>query len=277
MRGATLRLKRLLRLLLPGIVPEMIGWARPAERLYFGPAWPRNLAQGWDDATTEAAMRRNWPLIANGIEGTAALAMLPYKADEPDLTAHNMLFTSLYVLARAAHRVDRLSVLDWGGSLGHYALVARRLLPEVTFDYLVKEMETNRRLAAELNPNVTFVSTDDACFARTYDVVMANGSMHYVEDWKATASKLAAAASPWLLINCQPIVRRVPSYVVVQRLRSQGYRGDFYSHVLNRDELVEHISGCGFALEREVMSWGIVPYKGAPEDTTGAGFLFKRL
>jgi hypothetical protein len=105
---------------------------------------------------------------------------------------------------------------------------------------------------------------------------MANGSMHYVEDWQAIATRLAVAANAWLLINCQPIVRRVPSYVVVQRLRSQGYQGDFYSHVLNRDELVEHFKGCGFALERELMSWGVVPYKGAPESTTGGGFLFKR-
>lgn len=272
-----MKIKRLLRLLLPGLVPELVDRMRPAERVYFGPRWPRDLQEGWDDATTEAAMRRNWPTIADRIAGAEALSMLPYKSEQPDLTAHNMLFTFLFVLARAAHRRDRLSVLDWGGALGHYGLVARRLLPEVTFDYVVKEMETNCRLGAELNPGVEFVSSDDACFARSYDVVVANGSMHYVEDWKLIATRLAAAARGWLLINCQPIVRRVASYVVVQRLRSQGYQGDFYSHVLNRDELVEHFKGCGFALEREVMSWGVVPYKGAPEDTTGAGFLFKRL
>lgn len=123
-------------------------------------------------------------------------------------------------------------MLDWGGALGQYALVARRLLPEVAFDYVVKEMPVNCRLAGELNSTVTFVDSDDACFSRSYDVVMANGSIHYVEDWKALTSRLATAARSWLLINCLPIVRRVPSYIVVQRLRSLGYEGEFYSAVM---------------------------------------------
>jgi putative methyltransferase (TIGR04325 family) len=187
-----------------------------------------------------------------------------------------MLMTSLYVLGRAAHRRDELSVLDWGGALGQYGLVARRLLPEVAFDYVVKELPVNCRIAAQLNPSVTFVDSDDACFSRSYDVVMANGSIHYVEDWKALASRLATAARSWLLINCLPVVRRVPSYIVVQRLRSLGYEGEFYSTVINRDELVEHVSRQGFTLERELMSWGQVAYKGAPEQTLGTGFLFRR-
>jgi len=93
-----MNVRRLLRLLLPGFVPELIDRMRPAERVYFGPSWPRDLPEGWDDATTEAVMRRNWPTIADRIAGTEPLSMLPYKADQPDLTAHNMLFTFLYVL-----------------------------------------------------------------------------------------------------------------------------------------------------------------------------------
>jgi hypothetical protein len=100
--------------------------------------------------------------------------------------------------------------------------------------------------------------------------------MHYVDDWKAIASKLAVAASSWLLVTCVPVVRRVPSYVVVQRLRSLGHDGEFFSNVINRDELIEHVVQQGFTLERELMSWGSVPYRGAPEDTSGAGFLFRR-
>lgn len=271
-----MRFRRFLQLLLPGFVAELVERLRPAERAYFGPRWPTETRQDGNDQWTEEVMRLNWPVIDAKISGVGALDMLPYKADQADLTAHNMLMTSLYVLGRAAHNRDELSVLDWGGGLGLYARVARRLLPEVTFDYIVKELPLNCRLAAELNPSVTVVASDEVCFSRTYDVVMANGSMHYVEDWKAIASRLADAASSWLLVTCVPCVRRVPSYIVVQRLHSLGHGGEFYSNVINRDELIEHIVRQGFTLERELMSWGPVPYRGAPEDSSGAGFLFRR-
>jgi putative methyltransferase (TIGR04325 family) len=269
-------LKRFLRLLLPGFVPELVERMRPAERLYHGPGWPLQVQSCWNDESSEEVMRRNWPTVLARIEGVEPLSMLPYRSDQPDLPAHNMLMTFLYVLARAAHRKDDLSVLDWGGALGHFALVARRMLPDIELEYVVKEQAVNCRLAAELNPSVTFVDSDDECFSRTYDVVVSNGALHYVEHWKPLVGRLAAASRSWLLLNAVPIVHRVPSFVVVQRLRSAGFRGEFYSNAINRDEFLDAAARQGMVLVRELMAWGPVSYKGAPEDPVGAGFLFKR-
>lgn len=239
-------------------------------------AWPPSPPASWDDSSHEATMRRNWPVVAERIAGTGPLNMLPYRSSEADLPAHNMLMTFLYVAARIAHRKDRLSVLDWGGAVGHYALVARRMLPELAFDFVVKEQPTNCRLARELNPDTTFVDSDDACFARRYDLVMANGAIHYEKNWRALVERLAASADGWLLITCLPAVFKVPGFVVVQRLRGSGFLGEFYSNVVNRDDFVDEVTRHGFVLERELMSWGPVPYRGAPEDPVGAGFLFRR-
>jgi putative methyltransferase (TIGR04325 family) len=271
-----MRAAELLKLFAPPFVSALAARLRPAERVYFGPKWPVPAPQGWNDRSAEQVMRGNWPVVTSKIDGTEPLSMLPYNSDQADLTAHNMFMTFLYVLARAAHHKHDLSVLDWGGAVGHYALVARRLLPEVTFDYVVKEQPTNCQLASELNPSVKFVSSDDECFSRTYDVVIASSSVHYVEDWKAVVARLAEAAHSWLFINGLPAVRRVPSYVVVQRLRTSGFQGEFYSNVVNRDEFVSEVTRHRFTLVRELMSWGAVPYRGAPEDTTGTGFLFTR-
>jgi putative methyltransferase (TIGR04325 family) len=271
-----MRAAELLRLFVPPFVSALRARLRPAERAYFGPKWPTPAPQSWNDRSTEQVMRSNWPIVVSKIDGTEPLSMLPYKSDQADLTAHNMFMTFLYVLARAAHHKDDLSVLDWGGAVGHYALVARRLLPDVALDYVVKEQPTNCQLARELNPSVKFVSSDDECFSRTYDVVVANSSVHYVEDWKAIVARLAQVTDSWLLINAQPVVRRSPSYVVVQRLWSLGFQGAFFSNVVNRDEFVSEVTRHGFTLVRELMSWGEVPYRGAPEDTTGTGFLFRR-
>jgi putative methyltransferase (TIGR04325 family) len=271
-----LGIRDFLRPFVPPIVSAGINRLRPAEREYVGTTWPTNPPSSWDDASHEATMRRNWPFVAERIAGTGPLNMLPYRSDEANLTAHNMVMTFLYAAARAGHKKDRLSILDWGGSVGHYALVARRMLPEIAFDFVVKEQPTNYRLAHELNRDTTFVDSDDACFARHYDVVMANSAIHYEQDWKKLMGRLAASADCWLLITCLPIVRKVPGFVVVQRLRSAGFLGEFYSNVVNRNDFVDEVARHGFVLERELMSWDPVIYRGAPEATLGAGFLFRR-
>ena len=59
-------------------------------------------------------------------------------------------------------------------------------------------------------------------------------------------------------------------------LRSAGFGGEFYSNVTNRDDFVGEVTRHGFVLERELMSWGPVHYRGAPEHPVGTGFLFRR-
>lgn len=275
----------LLKLFVPPIIPVLMNKftpaladrLRPAERTYIGTTWPGDArSPGWDDASTPEVLRENWPLVFDRIASTGELTMIPYQAGGRDLSAHNMLMTFLYVLARASRGSDRLTILDWGGMLGHYALVAQRMLPEVSLDYLVKDLPPNCRLGRELNPTIAFCESDEECFARRYCVVVANGSVQYVKDWRALVARLAGSSTAWLLINCLPIVYSVPSFVVVQRLRSIGFKGDFYSNVFNHDDFVEEVKRHGFVLERELMSWDRVRYRGAPEHPVGAGFLFCR-
>lgn len=271
-----MKVLRFLQSFVPPIVSAAVRRLQAPERAYVGSAWPANARADWDDDSIEEVVRRNWPTLQRRISGTGDIAVLPHRSSERDLIAHNTLMTFLYVLARASRGKDNVAVLDWGGMLGHYALVARHMLPEVTLDYLVKERLVHCRLGRELNPSVSFIDSDDTCFARRYDIVMANGAVHYVEDWRAMIGRLAAASTAWLMITCQPTVYSVPGFVVVQRLRHAGFKGQFYSHVFNRDDLIQEVSGHGFILERELMSWGVVRYRGAPEHPIGAGFLFRR-
>jgi putative methyltransferase (TIGR04325 family) len=268
--------RQIAKLLLPPIIPALFARLQPAERSFLGTYWPARAQEKWDEDSQADVARSNWPTIAARVDGTGPLNMLPYLSNEQDLTAHNMLMTFLYALARAARHKDSISVLDWGGGAGHYALVARRMLPDVTLDYVVKELPALCRTGQELNPNVTFASSDEECFGRSYDFVLANNAVQYAEDWKAKVTQLAIATDRWLMINCIPAVRRVPGYVVVQRLRRAGFGGEFVSHVVNRDELIDQVLAQKLVLVRELMAWGTVRYRGAPEDTTGVGFLFER-
>ena len=85
---------------------------------------------GWDDGAVAEAYLEKWPEWVAALEGPGPLGVYhEARAGEPiprdDLAAHNMLLSFAYVLARVAAGRDRISVLDWGGGLGHYA-VARQ-------------------------------------------------------------------------------------------------------------------------------------------------------
>ena len=89
---------------------------------------------GWDAGAVADAYVAKWPEWVAALEGSGPLGVYhEARAGEPiasdDLAAHNMLLSFAYVLARVAAGRDRISVLDWGGGLGHYAVLARAVLP----------------------------------------------------------------------------------------------------------------------------------------------------
>ena len=107
---------------------------------------------------------------------------LGFTHEHDDLTVtrfvpfHNVHITYAYVLALTAHRKDAISVLDWGGALGHYYQIGKAVIPDVEIDFHFKEVPKLVELGRLLNPDVHWYA-DDSCLERTYDLVMMNGSL----------------------------------------------------------------------------------------------------
>lgn len=246
---------------------------------YVGPAWPTSGAgiTGWDHPSVVEAMNAAFPEFARVVHGTGPLGVFPLV---PQMTlsvgGHNVSMTFAYVLARAAYGRQHLSMLDWGGALGQYAVMARRLMPDLTLRVTVKERLEICRIGRVQLPWVTFESSDEACFARGYDLVMSSSSLQYAEDWRLILSGLATSALSWLFVTRLQMVRTVPSFVVVQRPHVYGYQSEYLSWVINRDELRQHADSLGLTLEREFVAGYTTTYEGAPEVSETAGFLFKK-
>ena len=245
-------------------VPE--GWERPVP--------------GWDGGTVAEAYLAKWPEWVAALGGTDPLGVYhETRAGErlprDDVAAHNMLVSFAYVLARTAYGRDRLSVLDWGGGLGHYAVLARAVLPEVEFDWHCREVPSVARAGASINPDVAF-HADDACLDRTYDLVLASSSLQYERDWRALLGRLGSAASGRLLVTRLPIALDAPSFVVLQRAGAYGYETEYLGWVVSRAELLDEASRTGLELERELLLDAWLSAAGAPEDPIGhRGFLFR--
>jgi putative methyltransferase (TIGR04325 family) len=244
-------------------VPE--GFARPAK--------------GWNVAAISDAYREKWPAYLAAIEGTNPLGVnheVPRGADIgfEDLAAHNTLVSYAYVLALAARGRERISLLDWGGGIGHYLPLSRAILPGVEIDYHCKDVPVLAAHGRELFPAATFYD-DDACLQRTYDLVLASSSVHYAADWRATLTGLAGATAGLLYVTRVPVARHAASFVVLQRAHDYGYDTEYLGWVLNRDELMAVAERAGVTLMREFLLADHIAADAAPESPVGhRGFLF---
>ena len=239
-------------------IPE--GWSYPA--------------RGWDADVVADAYARKWPDYVAAIRAPNPLGVHHETAEvlTGDAGAHNMLVTFAYVLALAADGRDRLSVLDWGGGLGHYQVLARSVLPRLTLDWHVQETPAVAARGRELNAEVTFHDDESALEGR-FDLVVASSSLQYAEDWRALLGRLAAAAEHYLYVARVPVALRAPSFVVIQRPYVHGYDTEYLGWVLNRDELL----AAAPPLAREFLLDARFSAAGAPEDPVDhRSFLFTK-
>jgi putative methyltransferase (TIGR04325 family) len=235
---------------------------------------------GWAVEAVAEAYARKWPAFEAAIEGPGPLGVhheVPEGAEmsREDPTAHQLVVSFLWILARTARGRERVSVLDWGGGTGHFARFARAGLPEVELDYHCREMPAICAAGRRVAPEITF-HEDDRCLDRSYDLVMASGSLQYAEDWPAMLAALGRSTSDWLYVTRLPVVRESPPYVVLQRAHAYGYDTEYLGWVLNRGGLLEAAAGAGLELERELVTGVRLRIPGAPEEQIEhRGFLFR--
>jgi putative methyltransferase (TIGR04325 family) len=247
-------------------VPE--GWARPAG--------------GWDVEAVARAYREKWPSFLSATAGPGPLGVnheVPLGREVPrdDLDAQQTVLAFGYVLALAAHGRTALSLLDWGGGPGHYAVLAEALVPGVALEYHSRDLPALAALGRELLPLHSF-HDDDVCLSRRYDLVVASSSLQYSEDWRSTLAALAGATGDWLYVTRVPIALEAPSFVVLQRAHAYGYETEYLGWVLARDELLAAASSAGVELVRELLLPAWLSAEGAPESPIGhRGFLFRRV
>lgn len=232
--------------------------------------------KGWNVDSVLAAYRARWPEFVRQIE-----AQLPFglpdaaqKATQGELAAHNTQASYAYALSLAARCKKRISMLDWGGGIGHYYLLSRAILNDVEIDYHCKDVPVLAEHGRTLFPQASFY-TDDSCLRRRFDFVLASGSLHYAEDWRATVVDLARATDDYLFVTRLPVAHHAPSYVFVQRAYRQGYGTEFLSWCINRGALLECAQAEEMELVREFVIGEQPQIYRAPEPCEYRGFLFR--
>lgn len=244
-----------------------------------GDKWPTASGDnpGWEDAAIARTQAERWPQFVAACSGPVPLDVAHEAAERGprNMSFHNTYMSFGYVLALAAQGKRRLSMLDWGGGLGHYHVIAKALVPDLEIEYHCKDLPAFCAEGRKLQPEAEFHDTE-ACLARRYELVVASGSLQCSSDWKAVSSGLAEATGSYLYLTRMPMFVEHPSAVVRQHAAVHGFNDDLLGWFLNRDELVAHVESLGMELVREfyVDEYPFIP--GAEEQAEARGFLFRK-
>jgi putative methyltransferase (TIGR04325 family) len=187
---------------------------------------------------------------------------------------HNTVLGFAYALALAANGRTAVSLLDWGGGVGHYYPLARALLTDVEIRYTCLDVPSLCEAGQELNPGTEFVSQSDALAGRRFDLVLSSGSLHYSEDWRGALSMLAGFTNRYLLLTRLPVVWNVSSFVVVQRPH-WVYDTEYQGWFLNRQDVLDAALDSRLHLVRELVLDEAPFVPDVPEQCQYRGFLFR--
>jgi putative methyltransferase (TIGR04325 family) len=232
---------------------------------------------GWNDSSIADAQKQHWPRLLRNLEGPGPLGLshFPWRTSRENSTDHNAMMTLGYVLGLVSRGRDGLSVLDWGGGVGHHDCYCRVLMPGVEFEYHCYDLPQLSDLGRSFLPDAVFHPTEAEALARQYDLILCSSSLHYFEDWHGVLTRLAESTD-YLYIARLQSVHSAKSFVVVQRPYRVGYRTQFLSWFLNRAELIGYAESLGLELIREFLyseEWCV---RGAPEQGHCRGYLFRR-
>ena len=220
-RRMKVRFKHIALWLLPPALTELVRWARdrlisvglPGGRR---PSWEMvadtdevwTAHPGWAHESIARTQREKWPDFLRSVDGGRVLGRSHEAAADaaPDVGAHNTIMSFAYALGRAALGRRRISVLDWGGGVGHYFVYARKLYPELDLEFVVKDLPALCATGRDLLPGATFVAEETQALSRRYDLVFASSSLHYTRDCYGLLDRLCDSAERWLMLTRLPIV-----------------------------------------------------------------------
>jgi putative methyltransferase (TIGR04325 family) len=266
-----------LRRFVPPVLADFVARSRSGWR-YVGPAWPSPYQNGWHDESVAEAQRRHWPFLVDATSGSGPLGLshFPWRTTVDEPADQNIVASFGYVLALTALTAgEPISLLDWGGGLGHYRLYAKALLPRVAIDYHCVDLPGIAAAGRTLQPDAQFHTSAREIGDRAFDLVVCSSALHYAQDWPATLALLAKATTRFLYVARLQTVERSGSFVVEQS--PHVYRRPYVSWFLNRREFIEQATACALRLEREFVydeRWFV---RGAPEQGRSWGFLLSRI
>lgn len=263
-------------------IATSIGRSKEPEWEYVTEGWEaeknNDKIKGWNVESVLEGYKADWQNYLTTLDKILSfdLFVTPDGRNSIDLNFYNMINSYAYAFLTATRNKSSISMLDWGGAIGHYYLVSQKIIPDLKIDYHCKEVPVLAEYGQNLFPETHFY-TDDSCLERNYDFILVSGAFHYLKDWTTYLEKFARITNNYLLITRLPVAQKTPSFVIVQRAYRYGYDTEYLSWCFNREEFLQSAAANGLKLVKEFMGEQITPIHNAPEQPKAfRGFLFSK-
>lgn len=233
--------------------------------------------KGWNVDSVLSAYKVNWASFTQNLAGTSPFGFSPESSstERTNLMFQNIIMIYAYALALASRHKHSISLLDWGGAIGHYYPISQKLIPDLKIDYHCKDVPVLAEYGGSLFPDAHFYS-DESCLEQKYDLIFASGSLQYTQDWAELIAKFAQATKGYLFVTRFPVVEKSPSFVIVQRPYQYGYDTEYIGGCVNRQEFINTAENNSLTLVREFIAQESPYVHNAPEQPKYYGFLFKK-
>lgn len=204
-----------------------------------------------------------------------------YERDSVILAHPEYPFPVVAALLRAAAAGNgRLSVLDFGGSLGSTYYQCRRLLSSVpNIEWLVVEQAGHVARGRELfeEDALRFFETADECVARHRpNVLLLSGVLQCLSDPYDVLRTLLKHGIPHLVIDRTAFFRSDRDRLTVQTVPEWIYPASYPSWFLSEPKLMQAITGAGYELVADFKGSDDLSPKDAPGSGYYKGFIFDK-
>lgn len=177
----------------------------------------------------------------NEILSRTSLTTSIFKQDLQDrLVVHpkeqQLLYGLLYALG-SLNQPKQLSVFDFGGALGNHYFTARRFIPNNTellwsvCETAVTAMEGNKRYATE---ELEFISNPEQIGDKKIDVIIASGTMQYVDNPFEYLHKLIDLKAGFIIFNRLPLIDSNMDRLTIQKVSPTIYNASYPAWFFSR-------------------------------------------
>jgi putative methyltransferase (TIGR04325 family) len=204
-----------------------------------------------------------------------------YERDSVILDHPEYPFPVVAALLRAAvEGHGRLSVLDFGGSLGSTYFQCRRLLGSVPdIEWLVVEQPGHVARGRELfeGDGLRFFETADACVARHRpNVLLLSGVLQCLPNPYDALRALLKHGIPHLIIDRTAFFTSDRDRLTVQTVPEWIYPASYPAWFLSETKLTQAITGAGYGLVADFKGTDDLSPKDAPGSGYYKGFIFDK-
>lgn len=128
-------------------------------------------------------------------------------------------------------------------------------------------------LGRKLNPNVHWWDSDDCFVEDNYDLVIVDGALQCIDDWRPIVTGAAKATRKYFFLTRTPVVQNVPGYVAIQHV----YGSSFFHQQFNEEELLSHCRDNHLRVIREFATFEYPGIRNAPEQPKFKGWLLEKI